>query len=290
MMTLAPALRFRATSLAITTVALFGLLHQNQVLAVQIVPAAATSPADSWTYADLADVFAAAPIVAQVRIVEAIAIKDAATRNGTIRVFLRGDVVSLIRAPTAQPPRLAWLADVPLDPRGRLPKLKKAMMLLAVSPVAGRPGEVRLVARDAMVTWSPAAEARLRALVAETAASGAVPPATGVTGAFHSAGTIPGEGETQVFLGTESGTAMSISVLRRPDEAPLWSFAPGEIVDEAAATPARETLAWYRLACFLPRALPADATRELTASDSAAALVDYQFVMDQLGDCPRRRG
>ena len=63
-----------------------------------------------------------------------------------------------------------------------------------------------------------------------------------------------------------------------------------EIVDEAAAPPARDTLLWYRLACALPQALPARSTASLAPSDATLAQEDYRFVLDALGPCGRRRG
>lgn len=262
----------------------------NQAFTVQAAPSPPGSPADNWSYADIADLFAPAPLILHVRIADAIAIKSATTAPGAIRFYVQGDVIALIRGASAVPPRLAWLVDVRPDSRGKLPKLTKANMIVAASPVAGRPGELRLIARDAQVPWTPALEARVRALVTSVAAPDAVPHVTGITSAFHSAGSIPGEGETQIFLSTATGAPISISVLRRPGERPRWAFAQGEIVDEAATPPAPDTLAWYRLACWLPRALPSSATQELPDTDAAAARDDYAFVIDALGTCARTRG
>ena len=55
------------------------------------------------------------------------------------------------------------------------------------------------------------------------------------------------------------------------------------------AAPARDTLAWYRLACFLPAALPASANTSPDDDDRAAAVQDYAYVRAQLGACPRTR-
>jgi hypothetical protein len=63
----------------------------------------------------------------------------------------------------------------------------------------------------------------------------------------------------------------------------------GEIVDEAAATPQRNTLLWYRLACGLPNTLPAPAVRTLSALDADAAIKDYAVVLAGLGRCGRTR-
>ena len=47
-------------------------------------------------------------------------------------------VVTLIRGDSALPPVVGYLVDVPLDAKGRPPKLKKASVLLFARPVPGR--------------------------------------------------------------------------------------------------------------------------------------------------------
>ncbi len=83
---------------------------------------------------------------------------------------------------------------------------------------------------------------------------------------------------------------MSLAVLRRPGEEPRYAVALGEMVDEAAGPPARDTLLWYRLACGLPPALPTSAVADLQPQDAAAAAADYRFVLGALGPCGRTRG
>ena len=78
-------------------------------------------------------------------------------------------------------------------------------------------------------------------------------------------------------------------MLRRPGQATSWAVALGEIVDEAARAPARDTLGWYRLACFLPRTLPRVAIADLSEGDAAAARADYGFVIEAMGPCTRTR-
>jgi hypothetical protein len=53
--------------------------------------------------------------------------------------------------------------------------------------------------------------------------------------------------------------------------------------------PRRDTLTWYRLACFLPRNLPAEANLSASDADKAAAVSDYAKVMSDLGPCSRNR-
>lgn len=278
----------RTISLAIVC----GLGLSNGGKAAVSASAPVASPADRWSYADVADMFLAAPIVVTARIVEAIPVKEPTNtpaRPSMIRYYLVADVVALIRGTGGIPPRVSWIADVPLDSRGKAPKLKKLQVLLAALPVAGRPADLRLAARDAMVPWSAALEARVRATVASGLAADTPPRVTGITSAFYSPGNLPGEGETQIFLTTETARPVSINVLRRPGQATSWAVALGEIVDEAARAPKRGTLVWYRLACFLPRTLPPAAIADLSGSDAAAARADYGFVIDAMGTCTRTR-
>ena len=88
-----------------------------------------------------------------------------------------------------------------------------------------------------------------------------------------------------------SGDPAAITVTRAPGAAPQWGVSFSELVETSAA-PARDTLGWYRLACFMPAALPdAAGTSESSGSsaDRLAAAQDYGFVRDQLGACPRNR-
>lgn len=249
----------------------------------------ATADAAAWSYADTADVFAAAPLVIRARIASAMAIKGAVTAPGATRFFVEADATTLIRGTAGVAPRVRYLVDVTPDSRGKLPKLKKLDVLLAARAVAGRPGEIQLVAPDAQQRWTAPLDARVRAIVTAATDAGSPPEITGVASAFHVAGTVIGESETQIFLSTASGLPVSLTVLRRPGEAPRWALALGEIVDEAAAVPARDTLTWYRLACFLPGDLPAAAARDLSMAEADVAREDYALVRRDLGECPRMR-
>jgi len=118
-------------------------------------------------------------------------------------------------------------------------------------------------------------------------APGAPPPVTGITSAFHVPGSLPGESETQIFLRTADNRPISLNVLRRPGEQPRWAVALGEMVDNSAEPPRRDTLLWYRLACGLPRQLPAAALDQIDIPARAGARADYQLVLDGLGACQR---
>lgn len=265
------------------------------------VPAAAAAPPPEIplprppTYADLADVALAAPVVAGVEIREATPLrKDAAAGApaGTARFYIEADVAALIRGAEGLPGAVRYLVDVPLDAKGRPAKLRKARALLLAAPVPDRPGELRLAAPYAQLPWNGTIEARLRAILTEAGGAAAPPVVTGVGNAFHVPGSLPGESETQIFLTTADARPVSLTVLRRPGETPRWAVALGEMVDEAAAPPAPETLLWYRLACFLPPALPPRSTADLAAEERGAAAADYRVVIAGLGPCERnyRRG
>ena len=248
------------------------------------------STTDQWAYADIADLFAGAPIALRARIVSATPLKGPKNAAGAVRFYVEADVITLIRSAAPVPPRLVWLVDILPDSRGKIRKLKKADVLVAALPVTGRPGEIRLAAPDAQLFWTPALETQIRSVIVSATAPDSPPAITGIASAFHTAGTVMGEGETQIFLSTVTKAPISITVLTRPGQPKRWAFALGEIVDDAAAPPASDTLAWYRLACFLPRTMPDAATTELAAVDASAAHEDYRFVIDALGPCRRTRG
>ena len=209
---------------------------------------------------------------------------------GLARFVVEAQIVSLIRAPEGLPSRVTYVVDLPRDAKGRAPKLRKGSeFLLLAAPVAGRPGEIRLAAPDAQIAFAPDRAETLRDILREATAADAPPRITGIGRAFHVPGAIPGESETQIFLLTADNRPVSLNVLRRPGQTPLWSVALSEIVDDAAAPPRADTLLWYRLACTLPRALPRQSMAEADASAVAAIQADYRLVLERLGPCVRTR-
>lgn len=261
----------------------------------QATPAApAAAPASpSITYADSADLALAAPVAAHVRVVRAAAVRarDAAgVAPGHRRFLVEADVVSLIRAPGTLPARLRWLVDLPNDSRGRAARLpRRTELLVLAATVAGRPGELRLVAADAQLPYSAATAERIRSILREASGPNPPPRITAVGRAFHVAGAVAGESETQIFLQTADERPISLSILRRPGERPRWAASLGEIVDDNEAAPPRDTLLWYRLACSLPRALPAQSVAAASTSEAAAIAADYRLVIEALGPCTRTR-
>ena len=275
----------RTFCLALATAAAVAL---PQVVESQGVPAAR-----AVTYADLADLALAAPVAAHVRVrrADALSAREATgVPAGHRRFLIEADLVALIRGADGLPARLRYLVDLPNDARGRAARVRRGTeYLLLAAPVAGRAGELRLVARDAQLPFSAEAATLLRAILREASAAGAPPRITGVGRAFHVPGSLPGESETQIFLQTADNRPISINVLRRPGEQPRWAAALGEMVDEAAATPQPESLLWYRLACTLPAALPGTSLSEASAAEAAAIRADYRLVIDRLGPCVRNR-
>ncbi len=242
-------------------------------------------------YADIVDLADAAPLVANVRIRNIIALKpDRAgpVPSGRKRLFVEAEVTGLIRGESGISPTVTYLYDAPLNARGKTPKYKEAQMIVFARP-GSRPGEIQLIAPDAQIPATPEELTRVKAVLAALVTPDAPPRILGLGDAFHVAGTIAGEGETQIFLRTENGDPVSLSVIRRPGQPPRWAVALGEIVDEAARAPEPGSLLWYRLACALPPALPAASVRALAPADAEAARADYALVIDALGPCGRTR-
>lgn len=246
------------------------------------------------TYADLADLSVAAPIAAHVRLTRAVPLKAAEAGivpPGHSRFYVQADVVSLIRGAQGLPAQVSYLADVPNRANGKPAKLaRKSEFIILGETVPGRPGEIRLVAPDAQLPFTPASADRLRGILREAIAADAPPRIIGIGKAFHVRGSLPGESETQIFLQTAEQRPVSLSILRRPGETPRWAVALSEIVDDAAAPPPAESLLWYRLACSLPTTLPAQSLADAEPGDAAAIQADYRLVLQGLGSCARSRG
>ena len=249
----------------------------------------APAPAPPVDYSDYAGLALASPVVADaiVRGADRIAGAEApGVQPGFARFFVTGDITALIRGPAGLPVRLSWLADLPLDARGRAaaPK-KKSRVLVFARTLPGRPDQLQLVARDGERPWTPDADRISRAVLTEALAAEAPPVVTRVGTAFFVPGALPGEGETQIFLQTADGRPVSLSVIRDAQGQRSWSVALSEVTAAAAPPPARDTLLWYRRACALPSALPAASAVDDVPANAARAREDYDFVIQSLGPC-----
>ena len=248
-----------------------------------------SSETDTPGYVSLARLADAAPQVLRVQIRKTTVVDPERAPDvspGMARLFVEAQVLNLIRGKQGVSESIRYLVDVPRNAKGNVPKLKKQQFLLFARP-GTRPGEIQLVSKDAQIGWSQATEQQVRTIVTELVTPGAPPAIRGIREALHVRGNLQGEGETQVFLATSTGDPVSITVLRRPGLAPRWAVSLTEIVDEAAAPPRRDTLLWYRLACFLPREIPARALVSDTPADNDLARRDYNYVLEQLGPCRR---
>lgn len=254
------------------------------------MPVQAAQAADAPRYAAVADRVLRSPMIidSTIRRVERLKGAEAiGAAPGQARLYVQADLVGLVRGTDSVPPRIGYILDVPTDSRGRIPNIKKQRVLLYARAVPGKPGQVQLTGLDSQQPWTPALDAMTRRIAAEAEARDVPPRITGIGNAFHVPGSLPGEGETQIFLMTADGRPVSLTILRRPGEQPRWAVALSEIVDEAAAPPARDTLLWYRLACGLPAQLPATSLRAMDEANGAAARQDYQLVLTALGKCDR---
>lgn len=270
----------------------FAFLLGAGLLVGAVPPAPPPGEASGPTYADLVDLSDSAPLVlrAQIRSQSTLEPERArGVRPGWVRVYVEARVLGLLYGKSAVSEAQAYLVDVPADANGRAPKLRKTDVLLFARPVPGRPGELQLVTPDAQVPSTPARDAQVRAIIGELLAPDAPEPVGVIREAIHVPGALAGEGETQLFLTTKGGAPVAITVTRKSDEAPRWSVSFSEVVSTDAEPPAADTLAWYRLACFLPRRLPQGAN--LSEGDAARqqAEADYQLVLRELGQCTRTR-
>lgn len=248
--------------------------------------------ATALPYSDYADLVLASPVILDATVRSEVRLKPAeapGVPQNAVRLYIEADVTALIRGTGAVPPRIGYTIDVPLDARGRPPRYRKMRVLLFARGVANNQGQVQLVRSDAQRNWTPASDALTRRIVREVLAPETPPTVTGIGNAFFTAGDLPGDGETQIFLTTADNRPISLNVLRKAGQPPRWSVALSEVVDEAAPPPGRQTLLWYRLACTLPAALP-DTALHGTEADNAIVREDYATVLNGLGACDRTVG
>lgn len=248
--------------------------------------------AAALTYADLVDLAEPADAVIRVQIRKQATVepeRSPGLKPGYVRLYIVATTLALLKGPRPVGESLRYLVDVPLDAKGKAPKLKKQDVLLFTRASSARPGEIALLHPDSQFTWSPELEARLRPILADLARPDLRPAIASVREALSVQGNLVGESETQYFLATADRELVSITVVRRPAMPPVWGVAWDEIVDQAAAPPQPGTIEWYRLACFLPETLPRAANISSDPSARTRAETDWRFIRAELGPCPRNR-
>ena len=237
-------------------------------------------------FAALADLTLASKAVIAGRVRSVVRVPRSATQDlepGARRYLVRVDVTRAILAPGEIPARIEYLWDAQSP---RRPAIDSADVLVFLVPVPGKADQFRLVSAGAQIADTAETEATVRKLAAE----GRDPKlagrrVTGVSKAFTVPGSVPGEAETQIFLKTTGSEPISLVVISRPGEAKRYSAAFGDTIDESAGPVKPGTLAWYDLACGLPRTLPDDAVAELDEGQKATVAADYAFILKAIGKC-----
>lgn len=268
--------------------ALAGTMLAFQPVSAAAQPAPGSSPAP--TYADIADLSDSAGLVVHVQIARLLRVEHARApglQPGYGRFYVEAKTRALLTGGAPLGESVKYLVDLPLDSRGKPPKLKKQDVFLFARAVPGRPGELQLVTPTAQQPWSAAGEARLRSILAALVSPDAPARITGVRELLHVPGTLAGQGETQIFLTTDDGSAASITVRHEPGAPPAWGVSFSELVADVGHPPRRDTLEWYRLACFLPNRPPAAANISQGYAAQRQADADYRMVLGELGVCER---
>ncbi|MDD3799790.1 MAG: hypothetical protein PHE36_11510 [Novosphingobium sp.] len=263
------------------------------MVAFHALPAHAQAPVPSGsepTYADIADLADSAGLVVLVQVKKMLRVEDERApglREGYGRFYIEAATRSLLTGNAPIGESVRYLVDLPLDSGGKPPKLKKQDVFLFARAVSGRPGELQLVARSAQRPWSAAGEARLRAILQSLVSPDAPAKVMGVRELFYVPGNLAGQGETQIFLKTQDGSAASITVHHEAGRPPAWGVSFSELVADVGNPPARDTLQWYRLACFLPNTPPSGANVSEGYAAKRQAEADYRMVLGELGVCDR---
>jgi hypothetical protein len=251
-------------------------------------PISVAVPATNASYADIADLVVISPLIvdATVRKVTKVPLEQAVGVPANLqRMVIEADVSALVRGNDGIAGTVRFLLDIPKDAKGKVPKLKKQRYFVLGSKATGTPGTIRLSRPDALIAWSASNDVMLRAITKEAVIIDAPQPIIGLTSGFHSPGTIIGEGETQIFVEAKGNQIYSLSVFSQTGSPKRWAVSTGEVIDESASAPAKNTLLWYRLACGLPRALDAKLVETAEADSVTKAQSDYRFIIESLGPC-----
>lgn len=201
------------------------------------------------------------------------------------RILIIAELQSLIRARKGLNSEIKFLFDAPLDSRGKIPKLKKLRFLAFGSNVKNNADFIKLTHIASMIPYTQNANNALRTIIKDIIAEDAPQKITSISSAFHSPGTIIGEGETQIFLNTETGQPIAISVISKQNQRPKWSASTSEVIDINATEPARNSLLGHRLACGLPNMIDNDKIEAASSKDRRKAATDYDYVRSSIGRC-----
>lgn len=203
------------------------------------------------------------------------------------RLLITANVQSLIRAEQGINSEIKFLYDAPVDSRGKVPKLKKQRFFAFGRNVVNRPDFIKLSYVDSIMPYDQQTDLLIRSAITEVIAPNAAQKITGISSAFHSPGTIIGEGETQIFLNTEFRQPMAISVVSKSDQRRNWSVSTSEVIDINATEPKRRSLLGHRLACSLPQNIQSNLIESNSPTDTRKAADDYAYVRNAIGPCVR---
>jgi hypothetical protein len=238
-------------------------------------------------YADVADLVTISPLVVDATVTKVTKVPPAQTIGVPAdirRVVADATVNALVRGQQGIVPRIRFLFDLRKNSAGEFPDIKK-LRFFFMANYTGTPGTIKLVTPKAFLQYSPENDATVRRVTREAVMLDAPRRLTGIASAFYTAGTVIGEGQSQIFLDTEGNQPMSITVNSRADSGKSWSVSTSELVGESASVPQKQTLLWYRLACGLPRSMPDDVIAGSEADTVSALKDDYAFVLAKLGSC-----
>ena len=207
------------------TRALAGALLLAAIAAPGAAQTAAPAAPPAASFADLADLTEAATLVALVEVRDQARVEAERAPGlaaGHARLYLEARTLALLGGRSALGESLVYLVDVPLDAKGKAPKLRKQRFLVFADPVAGRAGALQLVDPRAQLPATPENEELARTVIAALAAPDAPPAVTGIRDVMSVPGNLAGESETQLFLDTATGQPVSLTVVRRPGMDPTW--------------------------------------------------------------------
>jgi hypothetical protein len=272
--------------LALLLLTLFAL--PAMAATTKVVPAPLPPP----TYAELARLTVENPVVVRAEVrrqsVAKVAAGEAPLPPGHIRLLLQARVTGVLAAAAAVPETITIIWQGPSLAKGKAPRFVKRQGLFFLSAARDRDDLFGLASAANILPSDAVLESRVKSIAAEARG-----PQyrdlrlTGISEAFSQPDEPPYARRTVFFLTTRSGKPVSLYLRAHGDDPQrdLVLFTTSDFIANVAPVQP-ETLAWFFLACALPRTLPpAVLAAQPSEADASYLAADFERVFAKLGTC-----
>jgi hypothetical protein len=254
-------------------------------------PAAAAVAAPAPSYASLARLTLAAPVIVRAQVRKpGLFSRPQVTQlpNGRLRVVMEADLQSVIQAPLAIRTPIQFVWEGQGDAKGRAPDLSRQTFLMFLNRPATAAEPFTLVRASGLAPWSEPAEATVRRIIGEALQSPSIAKLqlSGVREIMALDADPPYAASYQLLLDGRSGEAVALQLDQHPQAQRDRVQVSFDDTMVAAQAVQRDTLLWYAIACTLPRQSADRIAAAAAVPDQAGAAASaYARLVNALGTC-----